>query len=362
MHNQKILIICPYPEGIAGGQRLKYEQYFESWNQAGFEITVSPFFNHAAWHILWEEGHFIKKILYTILGYLKRLCDLVRLRKFDKIYVYMWVTPLVDSVLERLFLLIAPNLIYDFDDSVFLDETNIKGNFFRRYIKNNNKSQILVKHSSEVITSSPYNLEFCKSNNKFNSGIYIPCSLDLNRFVPLNNYSREKITIGWTGTFTTKNYLDSIRHIIEPVCKEHNLKFVIISNFDYDIDGIDMEVIRWKEDTEIQDLQKIDIGLYPVIPSNWALGKGGLKTLQYMSIGIPSISTNFGTSTQIVTHGKNGFLVNNDQEWMDSIQLLVKDANLRKKIGINAREHVLKNYSTAVIERLYLSALGDKYA
>ena len=117
-----------------------------------------------------------------------------------------------------------------------------------------------------------------------------------------------------------------------------------------------------KEDTEIQDLQKINIGLYPIIPSNWALGKGGLKTLQYMSIGIPSISTNFGTSTEIVTHGKNGFLVNNDQEWMDSIQLLVEDVTLRKKIGINAREHVLKNYSTAVIERLYLSALGDKYA
>jgi hypothetical protein len=47
---------------------------------------------------------------------------------------------------------------------------------------------------------------------------------------------------------------------------------------------------------------------------------------------------------------------------MDSIQLLVEDVTLRKKIGINAREHVLKNYSTAVIERLYLSALGDKYA
>jgi L-malate glycosyltransferase len=360
MHKQKILIICPYPEGIAGGQRLKYEQYFESWHEAGFEITISPFFNHAAWRILWQEGHLLSKILYTILGYFKRIGDLFRLRKFDKIYVYMWVTPLFDSVLERLFLLIAPNLIYDFDDSVFLDGTNIKGNFFRKYIKNNNKSQILIKHSSSVITSSPYNLDYCIAMNKLNAGIYIPCSLDQNRFIPFNNFSREKITLGWTGTFTTINYLDSIKHIIENACKQFNLKLVLITNFDYDIDGIDMEVIRWKEDTEIQDLQKIDIGLYPVIPSNWALGKGGLKTLQYMSIGIPSISTNFGTSTKIVTHGKNGFLVNNDQEWLDNIKLLIDDPSLRKNIGINAREHVLRNYSTAAIERLYLGVLNGK--
>ena len=40
---------------------------------------------------------------------------------------------------------------------------------------------------------------------------------------------------------------------------------------------------------QIEDLHQIDIGLYPLIESPWALGKGGLKVLQYMSLGIPSI-------------------------------------------------------------------------
>ena len=31
MIKKKILIICPYPEGQAAGQRLKYEQYFDYW-------------------------------------------------------------------------------------------------------------------------------------------------------------------------------------------------------------------------------------------------------------------------------------------------------------------------------------------
>ena len=43
--NKKILVICPYPEGVAAGQRLKYEQYFDSWTKDGYEITISSFFS-----------------------------------------------------------------------------------------------------------------------------------------------------------------------------------------------------------------------------------------------------------------------------------------------------------------------------
>ena len=357
MSNKKILVVCPYPKGVAAGQRLKYEQYFDSWADAGYEVTVSPFFTNNTWDILWKEGQTVQKICGTLLGYLRRLKDFFRLHQFQYVYVFMWVTPLFDSIFERLFLARSHSLIYDFDDAIFLNGTNLKGNIFRRYIKNNNKSKILIKHSSHIITSSPYNLEYCLNTNKYNAATYIPCSLDESRFIPSNDDSRSELSIGWTGTFTTKAYLDSIKHIIQKACIQHNLKLVLITNFDYHIEGIKMQVIRWKESTEIEDLQKIDIGLYPLIPSDWALGKGGLKTLQYMSIGIPSIATNFGTSTKIITNQENGFLVNTDEEWLDAIEILVNNKILRDNLGNSARENVLKNYSINAVSKLYLDVL-----
>ena len=33
MIRKRILIICPYPEGWAAGQRLKYEQYISHWKK-----------------------------------------------------------------------------------------------------------------------------------------------------------------------------------------------------------------------------------------------------------------------------------------------------------------------------------------
>ena len=48
----KILIICPFPEDVAAGQRLKYEQYLDDWRESGFKVKVSSFMNLKMWGIV----------------------------------------------------------------------------------------------------------------------------------------------------------------------------------------------------------------------------------------------------------------------------------------------------------------------
>ena len=356
---KSILIICPYPEGLAASQRLKYEQHFFKWREEGYEITVSPFFTLDTWKILYEDGFLIKKVLGTLFGYLRRLLDLFRLRKFDHVYVCMWVTPLVDTFFERLYLLISNTLIFDFDDAIHAEVDPNPSSLLKKLFKGGRrKTQLLIKSANFVITSSPFNLYYCKTNNRYGLSEYIPCSLDTDRFFPSDHMKAgQPTTLGWTGTFTSASYLDSIQKPLLEACLKFNLKLILITNFDYKIPGIDVEVIRWKKETEIEDLHKIDIGLYPLIPSQWALGKGGLKVLQYMSLGLPSISSDFGTAQHIVEDGVNGYLVNNHSAWVDRIGQLAVDPELRRKIGSNARDLINKKYSTNAISSMYLDAL-----
>ncbi len=361
-NNKKtILVICPYPEGFAASQRLKYEQYFDSWENAGYKITVSPFFDLDTWNILYKDGFFIKKVYGTLAGYLKRFLDLFRLKKFDHVYVCMWVTPLIDSFFERLYLRLSKHLIFDFDDAIHTERDPNNKSILKKIFKGQKKIKILIKGANSVISSSPFNLSYCLENNIYNSAKYIPCSLDTRRFIPVNRpiANDQKLSIGWTGTFTSAAYLDSIKEIMQKACQELDLKLILITNFDYEIAGIDLEVIKWKKETEIKDLQKIDIGLYPLIESPWALGKGGLKVLQYMSLGIPSISSNYGTAQYIVKNGINGFLVDTKEEWIDKISLLAKDEELRRKLGNNARKHIELNYSIPAVESLYLNSIAN---
>jgi len=35
MKTKRIFVMCPFPQGVAAGQRLKYEQYFDHWRENG---------------------------------------------------------------------------------------------------------------------------------------------------------------------------------------------------------------------------------------------------------------------------------------------------------------------------------------
>ena len=110
---------------------------------------------------------------------------------------------------------------------------------------------------------------------------------------------------------------------------------------------------------EIEDLHKIDIGLYPLIESEWALGKGGLKALQYMATGIPTIATDFGTVQDFMIHQKNGFLVVTIEQWVNAIKTIAKSPKLRKSIIMNARDTVENNYSVSCNKNKYLNIFEE---
>tara|TARA_X000001036_G_scaffold374339_2_gene362684 strand:+ start:1634 stop:2707 length:1074 start_codon:yes stop_codon:yes gene_type:complete len=350
---KKILILSPYPEGVAAGQRLKYEQYYESWEKEGFSLTKSSFFNDKTWDILWKKGFLLRKILGTFIGYFRRIKDLAKIRKCDIVYIFMWATPIGFPLYEWMILKSGKKIIYDFDDAVFSSSS------FLSLLKGGYKSRFLIQYSHQVILSSPFLIDHCERNNNLSKVQYIPCSLDTKRFQLKDPEWPEKIVLGWTGTFSSKHYLDSIRDVFYEVSKYIDVKIILITNFNYSLEGLDCEVIRWRESSEIKDLHRIDIGLYPLLKSEWALGKGGLKALQYMATGIPAIATDFGTVKNFITHQKNGFLVDTTEEWVDAIKTIAENPKLRNNIIINARDTVKNNYSVSSNEIKYLTIFKE---
>ena len=122
---KKILILCPFPKGQAAGQRLKYEQYFEYWEEEGYEIRVSSFSDLKLWEVLYKEKYFLRKALGGLRGYLRRIRDIFLLNKFDLVYIFMWVTPYGSTFFERIVSKLSKKLIYDFDDSIHLERQQV---------------------------------------------------------------------------------------------------------------------------------------------------------------------------------------------------------------------------------------------
>ena len=358
MIKRKILVVCPFPQNVAAGQRLKYEQYFDHWRDEGYEITISSFMDLPMWSVVYTKGNFGHKFLGTFRGYFRRIYDIFRVRQYDLIYIFMWVTPLGTSFFERLFRFLSKKIIYDVEDNVMIEKSN-NLNPFVKFLKGRAKTTYLIRSADHVITSSPFLNDYCLGLNKLSSCSYISSSIDSDKFFPTNSYSNDKkIVIGWTGTFSSKIYLDLLRNVFFDLAKRYDFKLRVIGNFQYDLPGVDLEVIQWTSEMEANDLQGIDIGVYPLTNNEWVLGKSGLKAIQYMAFGIPTVATNVGTTPKIINHKINGWLVKTDQEWIEALEVLIKDSKLRRKIGENARLTVLENYSKNVIKFQYSSILN----
>jgi hypothetical protein len=104
----------------------------------------------------------------------------------------------------------------------------------------------------------------------------------------------------------------------------------------------------WSEDSEVAMIQSMDIGIMPLTDSPWARGKCGYKLIQYMACGLPVVASPVGVNADIVEHGVNGFLATTEDEWRQALTTLLRDPDLRRRMGAAGRRKVETDYSLQV--------------
>ena len=184
----------------------------------------------------------------------------------------MWVVPYTRSIIEIMYRKVAKKIVYDMEDNILIIPKN-EINPITSSFKSVNKYQYLISSSDQVIVSSEYMENFCNKLSNKNNSNYICASINLNRYHPINTKNKSVINIGWTGTFSTKKYLKIIEPVIQEISRIRNINFIVIGDFNYDLEGVKVQNIIWNKSTEISDLSKIDIGIYPLFEDEWVLGK-----------------------------------------------------------------------------------------
>lgn len=357
--NKKIAIICPHPEGVAPGQRLKYEQYFNNWRSNGFEVEIFPFQSKRFWDINPKKGYIFEKIFWTIIGYIHRFFLLFKLWKYDVVYIFLWVTPFGPPFFEFLYRIFSKKIVFDIDDLVFLGNSS-EANSWISKLKGRQKPIFLMKHAAHVITCTPYLDNFVRKLNPNTTDI--SSTIDTDAYQVVNTYKNDHtIILGWSGSHSTAKYLKLIAPMLQALSKKYTFKLLVMGTDSFEIEGVDVTCIPWRAAIEIETIQKFDIGLYPLPDEEWVHGKSGLKAIQYMGMGIPTVAQKIGQAIErVVIDKENGFLVNGYQaEWLDALSQLIENPALRQQMGTAARAHIVKNYSLQANAEKYLEVIGE---
>jgi glycosyltransferase involved in cell wall biosynthesis len=90
----------------------------------------------------------------------------------------------------------------------------------------------------------------------------------------------------------------------------------------------------------------MDIGVIPFIKDNdYNKAKSPTKLFEFMSCAKPCITSPIGEMNSIIESGKNGYLAENREKFIEYIKLLAGDQDLRKKVGLEARKTIEQRYS-----------------
>lgn len=349
--------MCPYPEDKAPSQRLKFEQYYDHFRAAGYDLTISSFVSPSFWNVIYKKGHLLQKAYYTIAGYIRRLRDLFRIRRYDIVYVHLWVTPLGPPVFERIVRSLGRKLIFDIDDLVYLKNLKSKATPFISKLKGAQKPLYLMRVADHVITCTPYLDNFVRQFNTHTTDI--SSTVDTEAYRPKIDYSLKegKIVLGWSGSLSTAKYLHLLDDVFRQLRNHIDYKLLVLGDRNFRIEGIEIEAYDWEKSIELSTISRFDIGLYPLPDEEWVYGKSSLKAIQYMAMGIPTLGTAIGTNFRVIADGESGFLVQTPEEWVNRIIQLALDMELRKRIGENARQKVITNFSISANKDIYLEIL-----
>ena len=283
-----------------------------------------------------------KRGLHLIKDFLSKTGVVMRSGRETLIYIQKGTCSLSQLSLIFSFLskfILRKKVIYDIDDGLFLREP---------FAINS-----LIKLSDMVIVGGHELHSYVK---KYNENVFlIPTSADLKRYPDHRVPHKESVRLGFIGSPSTTIYMKLLLEPLEELAKSYDFELRVISapshaeyrlfNSLFEKRGVKVKLIPWSLEDEFHQLQNIDLGLAPLFNGKWEKYKCGFKVINYMAAGIPPIASNVGEHSYIIQDGVNGFLCDNDQEWVEKLRKLLEDEKLRENMGANARKTVEEKYS-----------------
>lgn len=340
----KVAFLCPYGFGVAPGQRFRVE-LFLNYIEEYIDAKCFYFLSDSTTKILYKKGQIFRKGIGVCLGYFRRLLSLNEIRTYDYIFIFREAAPLGPPVFEYILSkILKKRIIYDFDDAIWLSNTTSENSLIS-FLKCHDKVSRICDYSYKVSCGNrflkAYADEYCKETR------YIPTIVDTvnSHKPPIPKPTSKMPIVGWTGTHSTLKYLKPLERVLREIEQDYQFEFVVIADKDPMFELSNYRFVKWTQESEIADLSQLDIGLMPLVDSDWCKGKCGFKAIQYMSLGIATIASNVGVSDTIIDDGENGFLCLTEDDWRKSLSILLGDNELRQNIGREARKKIVDKFS-----------------
>jgi glycosyltransferase involved in cell wall biosynthesis len=254
----------------------------------------------------------------------------------------------VPYIFEALFYKTKAPVFIDYDDPIFHFYNN-NNNAIVRFLVGDKISKIM-KSASHVSVSSHYMYDYAKEKGITKLSI-IPPAVDFNRYKSVKKYEHNICTIGWIGSPSATKYLNTIEEALIKINLDFNVEFVLIGAGADAPKSIPFVNLDWSERSEEQDMSRFDIGIMPLSDDFSSIARDHYKLVKYMASSIPYVASPVKESKLVTQNGKNGFIANNIEDWVQYLSYLINNYDQRKIMGENGFLIAKQNFSVEVVNK-----------
>ena len=292
-------------------------------------------------------------------GLLGRLAQFRRVGDYDAVVLQRKLLPgwQIGELRRR-----ARRLIFDFDDAVlYRDSYDRRGQHHRR---RSGRFARTVRLADDVIAGNDF-LAGCalEAGAPPDRVRVIPTCVDTGAIAaparPGRSDEARRLDLVWIGSSSTMAGLDQRRPLWERIGREvPGVRLRMVCDRFLRFDSLPVVERPWSLATEADDVAAGDVGISWVPDDLWSRGKCGLKILQYQAAALPVLANPVGVHRELVRPGIDGFLPPTDDAWVEAIQVLAQDADLRRNLGRAGRAAVEANHSVAAWSAGFVGAIA----
>ncbi|WP_145620731.1 glycosyltransferase [Nitrospirillum viridazoti] len=355
----------PRYDRLGASSRLRFFDPLPHLAAAGLDVSTAPFFDDGYLRRLYA-GQPVKG--WTLADrYRRRMAALKAAGRTDLLWIEKEALPWLPAGVERRLFGGRPYVL-DFDDAWHLRYAGHRLAPLRRLL--GDKLERLVAGATLTVVANDALASWAEAAGARRL-LRLPTPVDLARYQaalaperppgdrPPGNHAPGEFRVGWIGTPSSARYLAALAEPLAALAASGPLTLVTIARHPVALPGVPEEFIPWSEAGETAALAGIDAGIMPLPHTPFAQGKSGFKLLQYMAAGKAVVASPVGENRRIVADGVTGLWADSPEGWVQALEALRTDLDLRHRLAAAGRDLVAREYDLAVLGPRLAAALAQ---
>lgn len=345
----RLIVFTLKPPGLSPGQRFRLEQWAPYVAKDGIEMDFVPFESPELTALLYQPGQRPKKALWVMYDFLRRARHVLDARRYDAAVIYREASLIGPAIWERVMAAAKIPFILDFDDAIWIGQRESPNGIFAK-LHFPAKTGTLCRLAAATTVGNEFLASYAREQG--GNVFILPTSIDLAKYpVQPELPSNDPFVVTWSGSSTTLYNFEDARPALERLAQRRRILVRVICNEPpaRPIASAENEFIKWQDAGEAEAVGKTHVGIMPLQDEPFTRGKCGLKGLQYMATGKAAVLSPVGMNADLIKNGENGFLATTTDEWVDVLDKLAADPELRRRIGAAGRKTVETEYAGSIV-------------